>query len=99
LKELFGTIYAENIIEKMMSGHSYERAVRAHTLTHLALAQEVVKTISLTEDEVSALEAVLSNNDKSTILKAHEDERFKAIQTKFNDTIQSLENRGPTAKL
>ena len=38
LKELFANIYAENSIDKMMSGHSYARAVRAHTLAYLVLA-------------------------------------------------------------
>lgn len=32
-------------------------------------------------------------------MKAHENGRFQALQTKFDDALQSLENSGPTAKL
>lgn len=99
LKELFATIYAENSIDKMMSGRAYARAVRAHTLSQLALAQEIVNKVSLTNEEQGELEAILSCNDKSDVLKAHENGRFQALQTKFHDTLQSLENSGPTAKL
>lgn len=38
LKELFSTIYATNSVDKILTGHAYARAVRAHILTHAALA-------------------------------------------------------------
>lgn len=99
LKELCATIYAENSVEKMMTGHSYARAVRAHTLAHLALAGEVVKTLNLTEREKLVVRDVLSDSNKSNILRAHENKEFQAIVQKFNDALQNLEKNGPTAKL
>jgi len=33
LRELWNTIHAANSIDKMMTGHAYSRAVRAHILT------------------------------------------------------------------
>ncbi|KYN50496.1 hypothetical protein ALC57_00134 [Trachymyrmex cornetzi] len=45
LKELFSTIYAVNSIDKMMTGHAYARALRAHTLTHLALAKIILQLL------------------------------------------------------
>lgn len=99
LKELLSTIYAENSIDKMLSGHAYARAVRAHILVHLALASEVVKTIHLTEEDESIIEDTLSKLDRSAIPTAHENEQFQAVATKFTDALRKLESNGPTAKL
>ncbi|KAG5872326.1 hypothetical protein JTB14_037574 [Gonioctena quinquepunctata] len=95
--ELCATIYAENSVEKMMTGHSYARAVRVHTLAHLALAGEVVETLNLTERDNLVVKDVLS--DTKNILRAHENKEFQAIVQKFNDAFQNLEKNGPTAKL
>lgn len=51
LKEVLATIFEPNSIRKVMSGHSYARAVRAHILTQLVLAMEVFKTVKLTDEE------------------------------------------------
>lgn len=97
LKELLSTIYAENSIDKMLSGHS--RAVRAHNLVSLSLANEIVKTIQLTEEEKSITEDIISNSDRSAILTTNENEQFQTLMTKFTDALCKLESNGPTAKL
>lgn len=43
LKEVLSLIYAPNSLDKMLNGHAYARAVRAHTLLHLALATIILK--------------------------------------------------------
>ena len=59
----------------------------------------MVKTIVLTAEETFVLENLLSDCDKSKILKAHENEKFHSIVTKLNSALQKLEGNGPTAQL
>ncbi|KAG5876961.1 hypothetical protein JTB14_027860 [Gonioctena quinquepunctata] len=87
----------KNSVEKIMTGHSYARAVRVYTLAHLALAGEVVKTLNLTERENLVVRDNLS--DSKNILRAHEDKEFQAIVQKFNDAFQNLKENAPTAEL
>lgn len=53
LRDLFCQIYAENSVDKILNGHAYSRAVRGHTLAHLALGQLPYATFqsSPAEDE------------------------------------------------
>lgn len=51
LKQLMSVIYAEQSVDKMLSGHAYGRAVRAHILCHVAVAKIIWQAIELTEDE------------------------------------------------
>jgi len=49
LKELWSTIYAANLIEKMMTGHAYSRAVRAYFVTQLCLGKIILDELDLPE--------------------------------------------------
>lgn len=83
LKELFNTIYALNSIEKIMVGHAYSRAVRAHMLTHLAIAKIVLQFIDLTSDLSAELDRILYNFDRSVVLEANQEECCKELADKF----------------
>lgn len=48
LKELLSSIYAINSAEKMMQGHAYARAVRAHLLVQTALAKIILGNLDIT---------------------------------------------------
>lgn len=65
LKDLFSTIYAENSVDKIISGHAYARAVRAHLLSHLVLSGLVWDRIQLTEDERAAMADMVTCWDQS----------------------------------
>lgn len=82
-----------------MSGHAYSRAVRAHILTHLAIASKVMKTIHFTDEDEIVINDLLCVFDRSVILTAHENELFQVVITKFKNALQSLEGNGPTALL
>jgi hypothetical protein len=43
IEELWSTVYASNSVIQMMTGHAYARALRAHSLTQLALAVIIVR--------------------------------------------------------
>lgn len=75
LKDLFNTIYAENSVEKMMSGHAYSRAVRAHILCHLALAKVILQSINFKKDR-DTMDEILNDLNRSVILTATETFRF-----------------------
>lgn len=99
LKELFNTIYALNSIEKIMVGHAYSRAVRAHMLTHLAIAKIVLQFIDLTPDLSAELDRILYNFDRSVVLEADQEECCKELADIFANELNKLEQRGATAKL
>lgn len=99
LKELLSTVYAENSIEKMMNGHAYSRAVRAHNLVHLVLGKLIWETVQLTEDEKNMMENVLIDLETCIVLTIEENEEFEIINRKFREAMHNLESHGPTAKL
>lgn len=93
LKELFCTIFAGNSVDKILSGH----AVRAHTLAYAALAGLIIEYLGLTEEDMSALDAVIDSPQQSII--GCEDPSFHAVIIKFSEGLRKIENRGPTAAL
>ncbi|KAJ8884898.1 hypothetical protein PR048_011094 [Dryococelus australis] len=74
LTDLFNTIYTTNSIEKIMSGHAYYRAVRAHFLAHAVVMKIVMEMIGLTSETYAKLDEILYNLDKSVILASAPDE-------------------------
>lgn len=81
LKELFSTIYAEDSIKKMISGHSYARNVRAHFMAHVASSSEVDESILLTEEDERILDFAIAIVDSSTMLNFKNNELFQALKT------------------
>lgn len=99
LSELLTTIYAQNSIIKMMSGHAYSRAVRAHLLTHQALSHFIIQIMELTEEDKETVDRFLSDVQQCTVLQADNCDEFKPVATKFETALCNLQQRGPTAKL
>ncbi|CAI6347499.1 unnamed protein product [Macrosiphum euphorbiae] len=63
LKELWNTIYAANSIEKMITGHAYSRAVRAHMLTQVCLGKLILDELDLTEEfKITLKQHILSTD-------------------------------------
>lgn len=50
-----------------MSGHAYSRAVRAHILTHLALATKNMDGIEFTDEERDEMDFLIGNPERSSI--------------------------------
>jgi hypothetical protein len=97
LKELFNTIYALNSIKKIMAGHAYSRAVRAHMLTHLSIAKIVLQSIDFTPHLSAELERISSNYDRSVVLVMDQKECWKELAQKFENELVKFEQRGATA--
>lgn len=84
LKELQSTIYAENSVDKILNGHAYSRAVRAHMLTNLALAHLILTTeVQFTDEEQAEVDSILSDSDRSSILLIKDHDIFKFIVPNF----------------
>jgi len=66
LRELWNTIYAANLIDKMMTGHAYSRAVRAYMLTQLCLSKIILDEIELTEEYKITSKNYISSTDYTT---------------------------------
>lgn len=99
LRELFCTIYAGNSVEKMLTGHAYARAVRAHILSHATLAGLIFERLALNAQHLEALDNVVNSLDRSIILRANDDEAFRAVTEKFAAMLKTIESHGPTAAL
>ncbi|XP_048000447.1 uncharacterized protein LOC125237427 isoform X2 [Leguminivora glycinivorella] len=92
LKELWCNLYAAEHIEKMMTGHAFARAIRAHFLTRSALFNIITKDFDLTPDEKLEIEGILEGCYIP-------DDNQKSYEEPLALTLELLEKRGPTAQL
>ena len=101
LKELLCTIYAENSVDHILTGHAYARAVRAHILTQLALVKILFKNINLTNEEEAVIKEVIENLELNPMEKSiiEENEVVKNICSKLKNEILEKEKIGKLAKL
>lgn len=74
IKEALKVIYASfhNSVDKMLNGHAYVRAIKAHTLLYLALSTIILKDMDIDDDahenirisnSIAELGATWSSND------------------------------------
>lgn len=61
LKELMSTVYAVVSVEKMLQGHAFSRAVRAHFLIQTARLKIVFNQLNTTEEERSTIREMMKN--------------------------------------
>lgn len=102
IKEILSVIYAPNSIDKMLNGHAYSRAVRGHTLLHLALAMIILKGINVDEEMDENLRTTIENVMNCTLSYddiENYDELAESLLHKFNEKLHEYEDRGPTARL
>ncbi|GBM04808.1 hypothetical protein AVEN_20239-1 [Araneus ventricosus] len=99
LQELFNEANAAVLTNKIMTGHAYLRALRAHILAHLALAKVVFTMLDITEDEQSAFCNVLSDISSNDIPTNIDEPEVINIANKFSNKLDELESRGATSRL
>ncbi|KAJ8891127.1 hypothetical protein PR048_010641 [Dryococelus australis] len=88
LKDLLETIYAQNSMEKLLTGHVYAHAVRGHILSHLALANIIVQSIDFSKEDHLAMENVLKDLDKAVVLTAGKQDFYKIVAEKLKNELQ-----------
>lgn len=97
LQDVFSVTYAHASTEKMLSGHAYSRSVRAHTLCNLAIAHTILKKMTVSEEETTA---VLNAAETASFCGRFDaNETIENIMQRFATKIEQLEQGGPTAKL
>lgn len=99
LEHALKTIYAENSVEKILSGHAYSRAVRAHFLVHLSLAKRIMETIEFDDYERAEMDNLLRDSDRTVVLGVNENIIVQKVLDKFDAALNECEKNGPTAKL
>lgn len=102
IKEVLAEIYAVKSLEKMLNGHAYARAVRAHTLLQLTLAIIILKEVDIDYimdvDLIINIENILNNTFSYNDIET-DHEISGALLNKLNEKLKNYEERGPTAKL
>ncbi|CAG9817879.1 unnamed protein product [Phaedon cochleariae] len=99
LRDLLSIIFAENSLDKILSGHAYARAVRAHMLVHMVLSFYIFQEIEFTDGEKEVMEELLLFENRPSVLTCHENKIYKHVMIKFNKALHTIAGRGPTAKL
>ncbi|CAH1106781.1 unnamed protein product [Psylliodes chrysocephalus] len=98
MKEVLAEIYTLKSLEKMLNGHAYARAVRAHILLQLALAIIILKEVDI-NDIMDADLIVNIENILDKTLSYNDIKVSGALLDKFNQKLKEYEERGPTATL
>lgn len=99
LKELLGVVYAANLVDKMLTGHAYARAVRGHILVQGALSQIILKQVNTSNEEKKGIINLLRNMDEHTPQKIESDFSLASISSKFKNALDRIKENGPTAAL
>ncbi|KAK4885458.1 hypothetical protein RN001_001729 [Aquatica leii] len=102
LKEVLSEIYAPKSLEKMLNGHAYTRAVRAHTLIHLTLALTILKELAIDDVMDATLIITVENilNNTLSYYDIEDDEEISGpLLDLFNEKLIEYQKRGPTAQL
>lgn len=92
LQELFQETYAGASVIKMMTGHAYSRALRAHILAHIALTKLVLSMTKITEKEESAILQFLVNFTGQSKFQDTDLPDTAGILRKFNTKLNELGN-------
>lgn len=87
--------YIQMPLEKMLSGHAYGRALRAHILLLAVQATVVLNEIDFSAEERSTIETTLRKTDSTLIV----DERLQDVFCKFNKAMNKIKSKGEAAKL
>lgn len=101
LKEVWETVYAPKSTDKMMTGHSFARALRAHLLTHAALGQLLLDGATISDEDKQEVQSMLQqyNNKTLTATSVKESPIISSIVKKFNTRVQEVASSGKTAML
>ena len=100
LKELLTLIYAPNSLKKILSWHSYARAVRAHMLVQVVLAERIFSVIEFSDVDEETIKLLLGSDEEFVSIETiNSSDGMRKIFQKFENALLKLSNRGAMAKL
>lgn len=100
LKEILSVIFAEGSVDKILDGHSYARAVRAHFILQQVLSMFIIE--QLKEDNAEFNNLLTDEHAFSfdmDIDRIQNNENFEKISKLYQSKINEIEKRGKTCKL
>ncbi|GBN04272.1 hypothetical protein AVEN_145606-1 [Araneus ventricosus] len=103
IREVLSFIHAPNSLDKMLTGHAYARAVRAHTLLYLTLATIIPKELVIDNDMDANLQNTIEDVKNNTISYndiENCDEKTEALLYQCNKKLKQYERQeNSTGKL
>ncbi|GBM27019.1 hypothetical protein AVEN_256949-1 [Araneus ventricosus] len=102
IKEVLSLIYAPNSLDKMLTGHAYATAVKAHTLLHLTLAAIISNEFVIDDDMDANLQNTIEDVKNNTISYNDIetcDEKTETLLYQCNKKLKQYEGRGSIGKL
>lgn len=100
-EELLLTVYGENTVDKIITGHQYARALRAHSLVLLALVKKILKRIEAKNENFKKNIRLMRLHEKLIPTKIEElltKQIFDDVNDAFHKEIQDLEKQNPTSQ-
>lgn len=98
IEEIFGSIYAENSVQKMLMGHAFSRAMRAHILLQAALIDIIIKNCNYSDSDKNFM-AKLEKTNGEDYYKLINSDDFIRIKDVFINKFEKMKENGPTAQL
>lgn len=101
LKELLSTIYAPASVSKMLEGHAYSRAIRAHLLIQTALARIILDEVDISVLEQDAVNAAIKDilTEPPSLDTLNQNLHLVGLATKLGNKLEQIKGNGPTAAL
>lgn len=99
LEDLWYVIYAPEPVKKIMTGHAFSRALRAHILTFTALGKKICSSIDVPERWKDAMSEFLMDWQSKTRGDCNAEAEIVEMTKAFEKQLRILENNGPTSKL
>lgn len=99
LKDILSVIFAEGSVDKILDGHSYARAVRAHFILQQVLSMLIIEQLKNNADFNELLNDEDALSFEMDIDRIESNENFEKISEIFQSKIDEIEKRGKTCKL
>ncbi|KAL7307868.1 hypothetical protein TKK_0000187 [Trichogramma kaykai] len=102
LAEVLSTVYGENTVKNILTGHQYNRALRAHTLILLALVKRIYRRLEKKNKEFQENIDFLQNVliiEPADVQELTSDKTFIATTNSFEKEFDDIELLNPTCKL
>ncbi|XP_044004211.1 uncharacterized protein LOC122849544 [Aphidius gifuensis] len=102
LADMFGVVYGEKAVEKLLTGHIFDRAMRAHTLAFIALGKIICATA--VENNGDIRDPIINffkdwETDPPLLGDCKVDMNIQRSRKMFLDQLEIFKTNGPTAQL
>lgn len=101
LKEVMCTVFAAHSVDKMLTGHAFSRAVRGHLLVQSVLADIILNSLEVSDEQKAEVTDLLTKLKDETLTNdmIKESTQLCLLQTQMKTALSYFEARGPTAAL